>query len=99
VQPHFALPQAGVLEIAVLALSYERVAIVPDLPRFQGQFPPDASIFYDPAQRSSLSQALYTAQARKYVLTPKGLAALDAEQSWRRYGQQLVEIYNQLLSS
>jgi glycosyltransferase involved in cell wall biosynthesis len=98
VQPHFALPQAGVLEIAILALSYERLAIVPDLPRFQGQFPPNASIFYDPAQRSSLSQALYTAQARKYVLTSKGLAALDAERSWRRYGQDLITIYKQLLS-
>jgi glycosyltransferase involved in cell wall biosynthesis len=99
VQPHLALAQAGVLEIAVLALSYERLAIVPDLPRFQGQFPPNASIFYDPAQRSSLSLALYTAQARKYVLTPKGLAALDAERSWRRYGRDLIAIYKQLLSS
>jgi glycosyltransferase involved in cell wall biosynthesis len=99
VQPHFALPQAGVLEIAVLALSYERVAIIPDLPRFQGQLPPHASIFYDPAQRSSLAQALYTAQARKYVLTAKGLASLDAERSWQRYGQALITIYKQLLSS
>jgi glycosyltransferase involved in cell wall biosynthesis len=98
VLPHFALPQAGVLEIAVLALSYERVVIVPDLPRFQGQLPPHASIFYDPAQRSSLSQALYAAQARKYVLTPKGLAALDAERSWQRYGQDLIAIYKQLLA-
>lgn len=97
VLPHFAFPAAGVLATAVLALSYERVAVVPDLPRFRGLLPPYASTFYDPAHRSSLAQALHAAQACKYVLTPKGLATLDAERSWLRYAQQLVEIYKQLL--
>jgi glycosyltransferase involved in cell wall biosynthesis len=97
VLPHFALPAAGVLATAVLALSYERVAVVPDLPRFRGLLPPYASVFYDPAHRSSLTQALHAAQKCKYVLTPKGLATLDAERSWLRYAQQLVEIYKQLL--
>jgi len=97
VLPHFALPAAGVLATAVLALSYERVAVVPDLPRFRGLLPPYASVFYNPSNRSSLAQALHSAQECKYVLTPKGLATLDAEQSWLRYAQQLVEIYKQLL--
>lgn len=97
VLPHFAFPTSGVLATAVLALSYERVAVVPDLPRFRGLLPPHASVFYDPARRSSLSQALHAAQECKFVLTPKGLATLNAEQSWLRYAQQLVEIYKQLL--
>jgi glycosyltransferase involved in cell wall biosynthesis len=97
VLPHFALPAAGVLETAVLALSYERVVIVPDLPRFQGLLPPYASVFYDPSKRSSLAEALHAAQFRKYVLTSKGLATLDAERSWKQYGQKLVKIYKQLL--
>lgn len=99
VLPHFALPAAGILTTAVVALSYERVIIAPDLPRFQGQLPAHASVFYDPSSRSSLTQALYDAQSHKYILTPKGLTALDAERGWQQYGQQLVEIYKQLLFS
>lgn len=99
VMPHFALPTAGVLEMAMSALSYERVVIVPDLPRFQGMLPSHASVLYTPANRTALAQALLKAQAHKYALTEKGVLALDAAKGWGKYAQRLSEIYKQLLFS
>jgi GT2 family glycosyltransferase len=97
VQPHFALPMAGTLQTTLFALSYERIVIVPELPRFQGLLPPYASIFYTPNSRTSLTLALLTAQTRRYTLTEKGLAALDARNGWKKYAHRLTEIYKELL--
>jgi glycosyltransferase involved in cell wall biosynthesis len=94
--PHFSLPSAGILATAMLALSYERLALAPDLPRFRGMLNPQASILYDPSSRASLVHALIVAQSRRYVLTEKGAQALDAMAGWHKYAQRLLEIYKHL---
>ncbi len=98
VMPHFPSPVAGVLETAMLALSYERVIIAPDLPRFRGLLPADASIFYDPFSRASLAQALLDASTRNYHLTAEGMKALDVEESWREHAERLLIMYRHLLT-
>ncbi|QBD79616.1 glycosyltransferase [Ktedonosporobacter rubrisoli] len=95
--PHFAQSSAGVLETAMLALSHELSVIVPDLPRFHGMLPPHASILYDATSRKALVQAMLKVQKLKYNLTEKGIAALEAESSWRKYALRLQKIYKQLL--
>ncbi len=96
VLPHFAVQTAGMLEVAILALSYERVVVAPNLPRFRGMLPPRASILYDPTDQASLVRALSKAQARKYHLNEKEVIALEAESSWREYAQRLLKVYQQL---
>jgi glycosyltransferase involved in cell wall biosynthesis len=99
VMPHFPSPAAGVLETAMLALSYERVVIAPDLPRFRGLLPADASVLYDPFSKASLAQALITAPARIYHLTEEGRKALDVEESWQLHTERLLAVYRHLLRS
>jgi len=95
--PHFAQPSAGMLEIALLALSYERVVVAPDLPRFHGMLPQPAAVFYEPGNSSSLTQALLTARNCRYALSEKGLASLDARSGWEQYAQRLLDIYQRVL--
>ncbi len=97
VLPHFAQPAAGVLATALFALSYERVVVAPDLPRFHGVLPSHSSVLYDAASRSSLVQALVKAQSPKYHLREKDRAALDAETGWQSHAKCLLEIYRRLL--
>ncbi len=97
VLPHFAMQVAGVLETAVLAISYERVVIAPRLPRFQDMLPPRTHVLYDPISRESLVRALVKAQKLTYHLSEKEAATLDAESSWGQYAQRLLKIYKQLL--
>ena len=96
VMPHFAIQTAGTLGSAYLALSFERVVVAPDLPRFRGMLPPRAVILYDPTSRVSLVCTLEKAQKRKYYLNEKDLATLDAERSWDEYAQRLLKIYRKL---
>ena len=98
VLPHFAQDMAGVLEPALLALSYERTVVVPDLPRFHGMFPSRASVLYTPGSHSSLAQALRIVQTKAYQLRAKDRKALLAEESWLEYGRHVTEIYRQLLT-
>ncbi len=98
VLPHLASPSAGCLETAMITLSYERTVIAPDLPRFSGMLPPHASVLYDPASRASLVEAMLTARSRKYTLTTKGAASLEAASGWQKYAQRLQEIYKGLLN-
>lgn len=97
VQPHFAVTAAGMLETSMLALSYGRVAVVPNLPRFRGMLPPRASVYYDPASRASLAQALLEASRRNYHLTEREKEGLDAESGWAQYAARLVKVYRKLL--
>jgi len=96
VLPHFAVQAAGNLGTACLGLSFERVVVVPNLPRFRDMLLPRASILYDPTNWSSLVRALDNAQRRKYHLNEKESAALDAERSWNQYAQRLLKIYQML---
>jgi glycosyltransferase involved in cell wall biosynthesis len=96
VMPHFAIQAAGTLGTAYLALSFERVVVAPNLPRFRGMLPPRACILYDPTSKASLVRALEKAQKRKYYLNEKELATLDAERSWDEYAQRLLKIYRKL---
>jgi GT2 family glycosyltransferase len=96
VLPHFAVQTAGNLGTACLGLSFERVVVAPNLPRFRGTLLPRASILYDPTDWSSLVRALDNAQRRKYHLNEKEIAALDAEHSWNQCAQRLLRIYQTL---
>ena len=95
--PHFAVETAGLLESALLALSYGRVAVVPNLPRFRGMLPPRASIYYDPTSRESLTQALLEARRRDYRLTTRDKEALEAKSGWEQYAVRLVKVYREVL--
>ncbi len=97
VLPHFACSSAGVLATALLALSYDRVVVVPALPRFQSVLPSHSSVFYNAANRSSLVQALVKAQSPRYHLRARDRAALDAATSWQSHAKCLLEIYRSLL--
>ncbi len=99
VLPHCAIAQAGSLDTAMLALSYERIIIAPDLPRFQGMLPPAACLFYTPTSRESLAQALRKAPTRHYSLQPQDAAALDASTGWSEYATRLIKIYQEILRS
>ncbi len=97
VLPHFAQNTAGMLEIAMLALSFERRIVVPDLPRFRGMLPPRATAIYDPTNRASLVSALQAAQHHEFSLKPNDKKALEARTSWSQYAHRLAEIYKQAL--
>ncbi len=97
VQPHFAVATAGMLETSMLALSSGLVTVVPDLPRFRGMLPPRASVYYDPASRASLAQALLEATRRDYHLSEREKEGLDAESGWAHYASRLVKVYRNLL--
>ncbi|MHB8600967.1 MAG: glycosyltransferase family 2 protein [Ktedonobacteraceae bacterium] len=97
VLPHFALPTAGMLEMALLALSFEHVVVAPNLPRFRGMLPPRASVLYDPNSRESLVQACIRAQHLHYRMNDKEASALDAESGWGQYAHRVVKIYQQIL--
>ena len=99
VLPHFALPNASMLETALLALSFERVVIAPNLPRFRGMLPPRASVLYDPNSQESLVQACISAQNLHYHMNAKEASALDAESGWGQYAHRVLKIYQQLLQS
>ena len=99
VLPHLAQQTAGMLETAMLALSFERRIVVPDLPRFRGMLPPRATAVYNPTQRSSLAQAMQDVQSSEFQLKAKDKKTLEAESSWNAYAQRLVEIYKQVLQS
>ena len=97
VLPHFAVETAGLLESALLGLSYGRAAVVPNLPRFRGMLPPRASIYYDPTSRESLTQALLEARRRDYRLTARDEEALEAKSGWGQYAARLVKVYRDVL--
>ena len=97
VLPHEDIASAGMLETAMLALSYERIIVAPDLPRFRGMLPPRTSLLYNPANQESFAQALRQARTHAYRLNEKEAAALDATTSWNHYAQRLLKIYRQVL--
>ena len=97
VLPHFAIETAGMLETAMLALSYGRMAVVPNLPRFQGMLPPRASIYYNSASRASLTQAMLETLQRDYRLTARDREALEARSGWEQYTARLVKVYREVL--
>jgi len=96
VLPHFSMQTAGILEMAILALSYEHVVVAPNLPRFRGILPPRASILYDPKSRASLVRAMSKAQTNTYHLNALETVYLEAESGWREYAQLLLKLYQQL---
>jgi len=98
VLPHLAQHTAGMLEIAMLALSFERRIVVPNLPRFRGMLPPRAIATYNLSSRASLLQALLEVQNSEFRLKVKDRKALEAKNSWNQYVQRLVEIYKQVLN-
>ncbi len=95
--PYFAPSSVGILETVLLALSYERTVVVPDLPRFQGVLPPHASILYDTHKQPDLVQALVKAQSPRCHLREKDLRSLDITPGWQQHGKHLLEIYKILL--
>lgn len=98
VLPHFANQKAGVLTTAMLALSYGKCVVSPNLPRFQGMLPPSACSYYDPASRSSLVQALLKVQSLHHIISEKEIKALEAESGWGQYAHRLLKVYKMLLN-
>ncbi len=98
VLPHLSQQTAGMLETALLALSYGRTIVAPSLPRFNGMLPPSASILYDPTSRISLQQALQKVQTLRYGMNEKESQTFDAAKSWEHYGHRLRKLYIQLLN-
>jgi hypothetical protein len=96
VLPHLAIQTAGMLEMAMLALSYERVVIAPNLPRFRGMLPPRASTLYEAGSRDSLARAMIQAQTLDYHLKEQEAAALGAESGWGQYAHRLLKLYQEL---
>ncbi|HLH62518.1 MAG TPA: glycosyltransferase [Ktedonobacteraceae bacterium] len=96
VLPHFAIHCAGMLELAMLGLSFERIVIAPNLPRFRGMLPPRASLLYEAGSRDSLAHAMIAAQTLDYRLPAPEALALDAASGWSHYVQRLVKIYQEL---
>ncbi|MGH2481745.1 MAG: hypothetical protein ACRDHW_19000, partial [Ktedonobacteraceae bacterium] len=80
-----------------LALSYERLVVAPDLPRFSGMLPHRASVPYVPASRESLAEAMIKSQQIDFTLQPEERAALDFAQSWEEHTRDLLQIYRKLL--
>jgi GT2 family glycosyltransferase len=97
VLPHLAVHTAGSPTSASLALSYRRLVIAPDLPRFSGLLPPRASVPYVPASRESLAEAMIKAQQMVCTLQEAESRALDLEQSWNEYARKVLDIYRKLL--
>ncbi|HEY3993809.1 MAG TPA: glycosyltransferase [Ktedonobacteraceae bacterium] len=95
--PHLAVHNAGSLVSAHMALSYERMVIAPDLPRFSGILPALASVPYVPGSRESLAEAMVKTQQMTFTLQEEEVEALDVQQSWGAYARQLVKIYRDLL--
>lgn len=95
--PHLAVHTAGSLESASVALSYGRMSITPELPRYSGMLPLRACVPYIPASRESLAEAMVKVQQVGFVLQEDEYAAFDAGQSWHAYAQQLVTVYRELL--
>ncbi|HET8852720.1 MAG TPA: glycosyltransferase, partial [Ktedonobacteraceae bacterium] len=96
VLPHFSMQTAGILEMAILALSYGRVVVAPNLPRFRGMLPPRASILYDPKSRISLVSALSKVQTSTYHLNVQEVVFLEAEGGWREVAQRMLKLYRHL---
>lgn len=95
--PHFALHTAGTLEPVMLALSYERPVIIPDLPRFRGMFFPRATSLYTAGSHSSLIQAFHLIQTKAFQLHAKDRKNFDVGESWREYARRIAEVYRHLL--
>jgi glycosyltransferase involved in cell wall biosynthesis len=98
VLPHYPQHNAGMLEMAMLALSFERRIVVPDLPRFRGMLPPRATAVYDPTNRDSFIKALLEVQNNEFRLRPKDRESLEATKSWNEYAKRIVEIYKHVLA-
>ena len=99
VLPHFANRQSGILATALLALSYGRSVVAPNLPRFQGMLPPSACAYYDPSSRESFVQALLKVQTLHYTMGEKETLALQAESGWGQYTHRLLKMYKLLLNN
>ncbi|SRR5579884_1035106 len=97
VLPHGAIARAGMLDTAMLALSYERIIVAPDLPRFQGMLPPAACLFYTPASHASLVQALSKALTHRYTLSSRDADVLEASNGWGQYARRLIKVYQEVL--
>lgn len=98
VMPHFAIKAVGMVDVAMLFYSYERIIILPDLPRLREQLPDHAAILYDPGSRNSLVRALLGALAHKYQHQEQEAAELTVDKGWRRYARLLLDLYLPLLA-
>lgn len=97
VLPHFAVPTAGILEEALLALSYQRCVIAPKLPRFHDILSETCSIQYDPNSCANLTDAMFRATRQPCQLQIHDLLALEAASGWQAYARRLHHMYKGLL--
>jgi glycosyltransferase involved in cell wall biosynthesis len=98
VMPYSTNKTAGVTDTAILFYSYERLVIVPEIPRFYGLLPPYATIQYKSSSLTSLTQALLMAQSSEYRHTQQEKEALDGTRGWINYVRYMMDTYKQLLT-
>jgi GT2 family glycosyltransferase len=98
VLPYHTRKTAGVIDTALLFYSYERLIIVPEIPRFYSLLPPYVTIQYKFSSLTSLIQALLTAQRSEYKHTQREAAALDCTEGWIHYVRHMMDMYKQLLT-
>jgi hypothetical protein len=98
VMPYSNVRSAGVADLAMLFYSYERLVIIPDLPRFHGLLPPYARLQFHPAHRTSLVQALLQAPSSEYHHTEKETTILNCIQGWKNYASHIIDTYRSLLT-
>ena len=96
VVPHASIRTAGTLDIAYLWYCYEKIVIVPDLPRFQDIFPSHAGLAYDPGSHLSFVQALQGAIYHRYRHTPEERSKLDMSRAWKQHAQRIQTLHGQL---
>ncbi len=89
--------RAGNVEPALLAASYGRIVVVPDLPRFHGLPGAAAVVFYQAGEARALEQALLCARTREPSLLDGEESSLEAGPGWHEYARHLRKLYAGLL--
>jgi glycosyltransferase involved in cell wall biosynthesis len=96
VVPHTSIRAAGTLDMAYLWYSYEKIVVIPDLPRFQDVFPSHACLVYDSGSHLALVQALYDASYHTYRHTAEERNTLTVDKAWKRHAQRIQRLHKHL---
>jgi glycosyltransferase involved in cell wall biosynthesis len=99
VLPQLAAQRSSEVEAAMLALSYGRTVVVPDLPAFADLPVPQEVIRYCLNDPQDLERALLEAYNRRDARATAPLAPLEAVAGWREYARLLLKLYERLTAS
>ncbi len=81
--------------VALLAMSFARPCIVPEIGFFKDTFDPEGAIFYDPLNKRGLSKALQEAVNSHQDLLAKGKHNIEkvAQWDWENIAAQTTDLY------